>query len=191
MVDPTAALNQFPNACPCCGYETIDGRGNYDIRTICWWEDDGQDNYDANIPRGGPNSILSLTRARLNFLQYGIFQPSREDLRAKQDSTESHLRKRIFELDPTSLSISEPETGWSTTIAELDDHPCSPYFSVGAFVLYRRRWLDTEPQPGVITKLEWDDRMKVWRYRLNDCVGTPIEKWYDGASLSAVAQSGG
>lgn len=191
MVDPTAPLNQFPNACPCCGYETIDGRGNYDICTICWWEDDGQDNHDANIARGGPNSILSLTRARLNFLQYGIFQPSREDLLAKQDSVESHLRNRIFEFDPSSSSISEPETGWSTSIEELDDDPRSPYFSIGAFVLYRRRCLDTDPQLGAITNVEWDDNMNVWHYRLNDTVGKPVEQWYDGASLRTTRQNGG
>jgi Cysteine-rich CPCC len=80
MTDPAAPLKHFQNACPCCGYETIDGRGNYEICKICWWEDDWQDNYDANIARGGPNSILSLTRARLNFLQHGIFQPTRADL---------------------------------------------------------------------------------------------------------------
>ena len=191
MLDPTAPLIQFPNACPCCGYETIDGRGNYDICTICWWEDDGQDNHDANIARGGPNSILSLTRARLNFLEHGIFQPSRTDLRDKQDSIESHVRKRFFEFDPTLSSIIEPATGWSTTIAEIDDDPRTHYFAIGAFVLYRRRWLDAVPQPGVITNAEWNDRMHIWHYRLKDSVGNPVEQWYDGALLRSVTQNGG
>lgn len=183
MTDPVAPLIQFPNACPCCGYDTLDDRGNYDICTICWWEDDGQDNDDANKARGGPNSILSLTRARLNFLQHGIFQPSREDLRDKQSSTESYRRRRIFEFDPKSLSISEPETGWLTTIAEIDDDPNSPYFTFGASVRFRRRWLDAEQQPGIVIKIEWNEKIKVWRYRLKNSAGTPIEQWYDGASL--------
>lgn len=189
MIDPTAPLILFPNACPCCGYDTIDGRGDYDICTICWWEDDGQDNDDANIVRGGPNSTLSLSRARLNFLQHGISQPSRQDLRVEQDSIESHLRQRIFEFDSISSSLSEPATGWSTTIAELDDDPRSPYFSIGAFVIYRRRWLDADPQPGVITTAVWDDSLKHWRYRLNDAVGKSIEQWYDGASLKVAGQN--
>ena len=31
----------------------------------CMWEDDGQDDHDADIVRGGPNSDLSLTQARI------------------------------------------------------------------------------------------------------------------------------
>lgn len=185
MTDRLSPLIQFPTACPCCGYDTLDARGEYDICKICWWEDDGQDNDDANIARGGPNSNLSLTRARLNFLEQGIFQPSREDLREIQESIESHPRRRIFEFNANSLTVSEPETGWSTTIAELDDNPHSPYFSVGAAVLFRRRCLDTDLQRGIIIKFEWYEGMNVWRYRLSSSTGTPVEQWYNGASLRA------
>jgi hypothetical protein len=52
-------------ACPSCGYPTIDGRGDFDICSICDWEDDGQDDDDADDVRGGPNSDLSLTDSRL------------------------------------------------------------------------------------------------------------------------------
>lgn len=38
---------------------------------VCWWEDDGQDDHDANEVRGGPNGSLSLTQARMNFLSCG------------------------------------------------------------------------------------------------------------------------
>ncbi len=38
---------------------------------ICQWEDDGQDNADADVIRGGPNGPLSLTEARRNFLAIG------------------------------------------------------------------------------------------------------------------------
>jgi hypothetical protein len=34
---------------------------------VCFWEDDGQDEHDADDVRGGPNRDLSLTKARLNF----------------------------------------------------------------------------------------------------------------------------
>ncbi len=34
----------FKNAkkytCPCCGYKTLAGSGNYDLCPICYWEDD-------------------------------------------------------------------------------------------------------------------------------------------------------
>jgi hypothetical protein len=52
-------------ACPSCGYPTIDGRGDFDICSICDWEDDGQDDDDADEVRGGPNSDLSLIDSRL------------------------------------------------------------------------------------------------------------------------------
>jgi hypothetical protein len=52
-------------ACPSCGYPTIDGRGDFDICSVCDWEDDGQDDDDADDVRGGPNSDLSLIDSRL------------------------------------------------------------------------------------------------------------------------------
>jgi hypothetical protein len=41
-------------ACPCCQAKTLSERGGYDICQICFWEDDGQDNHDADTVRGGP-----------------------------------------------------------------------------------------------------------------------------------------
>lgn len=42
-------------------------RGGYEICSICWWEDDGQDDADAAEVHGGPNYEYSLTAARANF----------------------------------------------------------------------------------------------------------------------------
>ena len=50
--------------CPCCGERTLDERGGFDMCSICLWEDDGQDDHDADVVRGGPNGGLSLTAAR-------------------------------------------------------------------------------------------------------------------------------
>jgi hypothetical protein len=38
---------------------------------VCFWEDDGQDDHDADEVRGGPNGTLSLTQARTNFRMFG------------------------------------------------------------------------------------------------------------------------
>jgi hypothetical protein len=57
--------------CPCCGYLTLPERGGYDICPVCFWEDDGQDEHDADTVRGGPNSHLSLNRARKNYFGIG------------------------------------------------------------------------------------------------------------------------
>ena len=57
--------------CPCCGYKTLHERGGFEMCPVCWWEDDGQDDHNADEVRGGPNGSLSLTRARMNFLSCG------------------------------------------------------------------------------------------------------------------------
>jgi hypothetical protein len=60
-----------PFACPCCHSLTLDGRGNFEICPVCYWEDDGQDDEDADVVRGGPNGELSLTQARENYRKFG------------------------------------------------------------------------------------------------------------------------
>lgn len=49
--------------CPCCGYLTLDERGNYEICPVCYWEDDGGDGT-------GPNH-MTLEEARENFQRLG------------------------------------------------------------------------------------------------------------------------
>ncbi len=61
----------LPLRCPCCGCLTLGERGSYEICPVCYWEDDGQDDYDADVVRGGPNGVLSLTQARANYLRFG------------------------------------------------------------------------------------------------------------------------
>jgi hypothetical protein len=75
-------------ACACCGYATIDAEADFEICPICFWEDDGQDETDADEGGGGPNRV-SLTSARINFLTYGAI--NRKDLsccRAPNDADE-------------------------------------------------------------------------------------------------------
>jgi hypothetical protein len=57
-----AAAMKLP--CPCCRYWTLTERGAFEICDECNWEDDGQDDEDADVVRGGPNGSLSLTAAR-------------------------------------------------------------------------------------------------------------------------------
>ncbi|WP_425458660.1 CPCC family cysteine-rich protein [Actinomadura decatromicini] len=60
-----------PYACPCCGYLTLEQRGFFEICPVCFWEDDGQDEHDVDVVRGGPNRRLSLGQARQNFERFG------------------------------------------------------------------------------------------------------------------------
>ena len=43
---------------------------------MCFWEDDGQDDWDADVMRGGPNGLLSLTEARANYARLGACEES-------------------------------------------------------------------------------------------------------------------
>jgi len=58
---------ELPNTCPCCGYFTLDARCSWEICIICFWEDDGQDDFDADKVFGGPNGEHSLTHYRIEF----------------------------------------------------------------------------------------------------------------------------
>ena len=60
--------------CPCCKYRTLHSRGGFEVCPVCFWEDDGQDDDDADKVRGGPNSTLSLSDARSNFKVYGAME---------------------------------------------------------------------------------------------------------------------
>lgn len=73
--------------CPCCGCKTLPERGGYDICPVCFWEDDGQDDPEADMARGGPNYGLSLTQARANYRSFGACA-----MRARQ-----HVRKPLPE----------------------------------------------------------------------------------------------
>lgn len=73
--------------CPCCGYQTLSERGGYDICPVCFWEDDGQDDQDADMIRGGPNGAISLTQARDNYRTFG----------ACDEKSISHVRRPLPE----------------------------------------------------------------------------------------------
>ncbi|GAA2914716.1 CPCC family cysteine-rich protein [Streptosporangium fragile] len=60
-----------PYPCPCCGFLTLEERGMYEICPVCFWEDDGQDEHDADEVRGGANRGLSLIRGRRSFAAFG------------------------------------------------------------------------------------------------------------------------
>jgi hypothetical protein len=62
--------------CPCCGAKTLDERGGFEICSVCLWEDDGQDDHDADVARGGPNGELSLAVARANYERFGACKRS-------------------------------------------------------------------------------------------------------------------
>jgi hypothetical protein len=60
-----------PLSCPCCGYPTLAERGTEERCSECGWYDDGQDDHDSDVVRGGPNGCLSLEAARLRYVAHG------------------------------------------------------------------------------------------------------------------------
>ena len=68
-------MRPTPVRCLCCGYRTLSAPAAFELCPVCWWQDDGQDESDADVIRGGPNGLLSLTAARANYLRCGAADP--------------------------------------------------------------------------------------------------------------------
>ncbi|CAN5520199.1 hypothetical protein BH09VER1_BH09VER1_51490 [soil metagenome] len=73
--DADATEETHPVRCPCCAYHTITKRAGFELCPVCWWEDDGQDDHNADEIHGGPNGNLSLAEARSNYLLCGAAHP--------------------------------------------------------------------------------------------------------------------
>lgn len=65
--------------CPCCGYLTKDEPWDFEICPVCFWQDDGQNDTNADESWGGANGSLSLAAARESFRRIGA--SSTRDLR--------------------------------------------------------------------------------------------------------------
>jgi Cysteine-rich CPCC len=61
--------------CPCCGYKTLDAPAAMVLCPVCWWEDDGQEDRDAQEVRLTVNGQLSLAQARENYARFGAAHP--------------------------------------------------------------------------------------------------------------------
>jgi hypothetical protein len=79
--------------CPCCDFRTLQGRGGFEICSVCFWEDDGQDDPHADEVWGGPNRDLSLTAARANYAAFGACDW--EFLRHVRPPTDAERRNRL------------------------------------------------------------------------------------------------
>lgn len=90
-------------ACPCCGYATISEPAGYEICPICFWEDDGQDDPQAEKCFGGPNHV-SLLEARRNFLVFGAAEL--KDLKHVRALSHEDENLRNYRLEYTVVSAS-------------------------------------------------------------------------------------
>jgi hypothetical protein len=105
-------------SCPCCGYPTLTGRAMYQICELCWWEDDGQDDADADVVMGSPNQDYSLAEARANFERYEVMYPPERDPRLLGPDSETMLALKrdliaTFEGMMTAQSADELDAAWA------------------------------------------------------------------------------
>jgi hypothetical protein len=85
--------------CACCGYPTLEKRGEFEICKLCWWEDDGQTDPEAEEIRGGPNHGHSLAQARRNFRRYLVMYEPEHDRRicGGDSETERAAKQTLIE----------------------------------------------------------------------------------------------
>ena len=86
-------------ACPCCGYETLDEIGIYDICPICFWEDSPVQRH--LIDQGGGPNPMSLLDAQANYRKIGACEISMKcHVREPLPSKNRHLKwKPLSEID--------------------------------------------------------------------------------------------
>ncbi len=101
-------------ACPCCGRRTIGERGDYSICKVCWWEDDGADNKYSD-EYSGPNSPLTLTQARINYIKYGFYDPESTSLLEFKEDENKFALGREFKIEKEGYII-EVGTDWRRKI---------------------------------------------------------------------------
>ncbi|MFT9847104.1 CPCC family cysteine-rich protein [Aneurinibacillus sp. REN35] len=89
------------NTCPCCGYNTMDTDGDYDICPICFWEDDPfqkENEYDL-----GANQI-PLIEAQQNYIQYGACEKEfiknvrKPDVQDRRDPNWQAINDPLYEV---------------------------------------------------------------------------------------------
>ena len=80
----------------------------WEICPICWWEDDGQDDADANENCGGSNGDYSLQEARENFRKLMIaFRPNDERFLRIGTATREHRESLVSAFEKIQREIND------------------------------------------------------------------------------------
>lgn len=109
--------------CPCCGMPTLGERAKYEICSLCFWEDDGQDSDDAADIRGGPNHDYSLSEARLNFIQHLTMYRPTDSEHFQRELSRLDLKKASYHAFQKAIESNDMSDWSSALLAEkyLDD----------------------------------------------------------------------
>lgn len=67
-------MKEIKYPCACCGFLTRSepSNGDYDICSVCFWEDDPVQNDNPEFSCGA--NAVSLNKARINFKKYGAME---------------------------------------------------------------------------------------------------------------------
>lgn len=99
-------MTSEPNhSCPCCGFPTLSERSSWEICTICWWEDEGQDDPKADEVWGGANGHYSLTDARRNFADHGHMYETGHGIEVVENPSLSRLKLLEYVTDVRSGKV--------------------------------------------------------------------------------------
>lgn len=74
-------------ACPCCMYQTLTERGQFEICPVCFWEDDGSNELTHY---SGPNH-MTVAEGKSNFIKYGAVAKSSQGF-IKHDAKRRYFR---------------------------------------------------------------------------------------------------
>lgn len=161
--------------CPCCGHRTLRERGGFEVCPVCFWEDDGQDDVDAHVDRGGPNGGSTLWQARTRFLKYGASTGSGPHVRRASADEPKVRHWSLLDSEAVELVPSSDVSPWNLlhdgTIVAIVPH--DDRFTVSVEIPYLRNRF--EP-PGAALLLEL-------------CGGSDFEyAEYEGKSFSALSE---
>ncbi len=84
------------NSCPICGYMTLEIRCYHDICSICFWQDDGQDNPEADRNYIGPNDTHSINSFRVEIYDW---LDELKRLEKPLDSIEYQIGQELLKLE--------------------------------------------------------------------------------------------
>jgi uncharacterized protein YjbI with pentapeptide repeats len=138
-------MDDMKDICPCCYSRTLTGRRHFEICEVCFWEDDGQDDVDADFVRGGPNGNLSLTEGRANYSALrssdrlhspSVRRPRPEELTAKSmrstialtvgDQPARYTLRKVLDGSPIDtidiLCPPDADESWRKRVAVLAAH---------------------------------------------------------------------
>lgn len=95
-------VSTIKNSCPACGFLTLMSRGGYDICPVCFWEDNGADDYNVDELNDTNNHTLNERRE--------IVAEQLQEIRStyyEEDDIRAEVKKQLLKIDAIIDDFSE------------------------------------------------------------------------------------